>query len=79
LATSRSPTERDQREFARVATALYRHDAQGFGHAGVDDFDNPLGRFVNGEPERIGDPTYRRFCGCEVDLSAPPSRVLRSR
>jgi hypothetical protein len=30
LAASRSATERDQREFARVAGVLYRHDARGF-------------------------------------------------
>ena len=62
-----SAAKRDQREFARVVTALYRHDAQGFGHAGVDDFDDPRGRFINGEPERIGDPMYRRFRRGGVD------------
>jgi hypothetical protein len=68
LAASRSATERDQREFARVATALYRHDARGFDHAGVDDFDNPRGRFVNGEPERIDDTGE----GCVALAAAGP-------
>jgi hypothetical protein len=34
----------------------------------------PRGRFVNGEPERIGDPTYRRFRGCEVDPQRAPKQ-----
>ena len=67
----------DEREVARVVTALHRDEPQRAGHVLVDDGDDPLGRLLDAvEAHRVGDLLHRRPRGGDVErhLAAEQAR-----
>jgi hypothetical protein len=59
-----SAAKGNQREFARIVTALDRDDAKCLGHIAVDDLDDRGGGFGDPQPERIGHAFADRRLRC---------------